>query len=131
MARFILALIFFFILVTPIFVQSARATSVAYLEVRVAPDKQVYQVGEEIFLALYVSTGVDEAYLTGTGPSGTFSDRLYITSESYLTYKVGIAEEKDVGTWRVKFEACFYIPVYDYDGEDHHKSFMYNHLPLN
>lgn len=120
MARFILALIFFLILVTPIFTQSAHATSVAYLEVRVAPDRQVYQVGEEIFLALYVSTGVDEAYLTGTGPSGTFSDRLYITSESYLTYKVGIAEEKDVGTWRIKFEACFYIPVYDYDGEDHH-----------
>jgi len=100
-------------------------TSVAYLEVRVAPDRQVYQVGEEIFLALYVSTGVDEAYLRGEGPSGTFSDRLYITSESYLTYKVGIAEEKDVGTWHVAFEACFYIPVYDYDGEDHHGDSVY------
>ncbi|WP_455368861.1 hypothetical protein [[Eubacterium] cellulosolvens] len=131
MSRSNLPLTFLFILVTLIFAQNmggqwaAHATSVAYLEVRVAPDRQVYQVGEDIFLALWVSTSVDEAYLSVRGPSGSFSDRIYVTGESYLTYKVGTAEEQDIGTWHVTFEACFYIPVYDYDGEDHHGDGVY------
>jgi hypothetical protein len=105
---------------------TTHATSVAYLEVGVWPDREVYQPGDEIILSLYVSTYVDDAILTVRGPSGSFSDRIYVTGESYLTYKVGTAEDKDIGTWHVIFEACYYVVIYDYeDHEDHHDGGYY------
>ena len=97
-------------------------TTMQYLKVGVYPAKGVFRVGEDIYLELYVSTGVDEAYLMLRGPGGTISDKIdpeILKGEVYITYKVGVAEERDIGRWTVTFQACYYVIEY-YD----HNAYM-------
>ena len=79
----------------------------APFEVRVHPG-DVYQVGEDIDLDLYVSRAIDEGYLTFTGPY-TISDKIEsLPAGTYVYYVLKVAEQKDVGTWEVTFQGCYY-----------------------
>ncbi|MCW3975477.1 MAG: hypothetical protein NWE86_04470, partial [Candidatus Bathyarchaeota archaeon] len=77
------------------------------LEVGVYLAKEVFQVGEEVDLSLYVSRGVYESYLKLTGPR-TMTDNIgSFESETYISYTLGVAERGDVGTWKITFTGCY------------------------
>lgn len=79
----------------------------APFEVRVHPG-DVYQVGEDIDLDLYVSRAIDNGSLTFTGPY-TISDKIEsLPAETYAYYLLKVAEQKDVGIWQVTFQGCYY-----------------------